>query len=280
MTSECKNICPFCTYQFTTQRRLESHLRRKNPCTNRPAEIQLEPDVFVCQYCEKKLSRKDSLNRHLRVCKLKISLDNNISEKVVLSDLKEEIISEINNKLDEKDKSFLQQLQKQEKLIEELKVKPNVTNNNLQIFCVSSNDNYLDMLTERWNSFDKALEYIKDCALSDLTGDCKLIKKIYCENANNIQFTDKTKTRITYYNEKKEKTIDSKESFGRKLANNLQNSYLKGVNYLITQTLTNRHCPNKFLEEYDVQLWNSHIYRLSDQKYQKQFINNLDVPLS
>ena len=32
------------------------------------------------------------------------------------------------------------------------------------------------MLTEKWKSFDKALEYIKDCALSNLSGDCQLIK--------------------------------------------------------------------------------------------------------
>ena len=52
---------------------------------------------------------------------------------------------------------------------------PKVINNNLQIVCVGSTDNYLDMLTEQWGSFDRALEYIKDCALSRLTGDRKNI---------------------------------------------------------------------------------------------------------
>jgi hypothetical protein len=33
------------------------------------------------------------------------------------------------------------------------------------------------MLTEEWNNFDKALDYIKECTLSSLAGDCKLIKK-------------------------------------------------------------------------------------------------------
>jgi hypothetical protein len=33
------------------------------------------------------------------------------------------------------------------------------------------------MLTQQWGNFDRAIEYIKDCALSSITEDCKLIKK-------------------------------------------------------------------------------------------------------
>ena len=94
-----------------------------------------------------------------------------------------------------------------------------------------------------------------------------------------MHYTDKSRTRIQYYNEKKELVKETKELFGRKLANNLQNSYLKGVNFLLTRNLENRGCPNKFLEEYDLQTWNGHIYELSDVKYQKKFINQLDIPL-
>ena len=138
------------------------------------------------------------------------------------------------------------------------------------------------MLTDRLGDFSKALEYIRDCALSNLTGDCKLITKIYFSEGiseqNNIYYTDKGRTRIAYFNEKEEKSIDSTELFGRKLANNLQNSYLKGVNHLINQNLNNRQCPNKFLEEYDIQTWNQHIYELSNQKYQRKILNNLNLP--
>ena len=166
------------------------------------------------------------------------------------------------------------------KQIEELQGKPNnVTNNVLQLVCVSDKDNYLDMLTDRLGNFDKALEYIKDCALSSLVGDCKLAEKIYfLSEKNDIRFTDKSKTKIEYFNEKKEKVVDKKELFARKLANNLQNSYLKGVNHLLNNNLNNRLCPNKFLEEYDIQTWNQHIYELSDCQYQKKIINQLDIP--
>ena len=97
---------------------------------------------------------------------------------------------------------------------------------------------------------------------------------------NNICFVDKNKTRIAYFNENKEKVIDSKELFGRRLANNLQNSYLKGVNHLINKNLDSHGCPNKFLEDYDIQTWNHHIYELSDHKYQKKIVNHLNIQIS
>ena len=81
-----------------------------------------------------------------------------------------------------------------------------------------------------------------------------------------------------YYNEKKEKVQDCKEIFGRKLANNLQNTYLKGINHVIKTNLDNRRCPNKFLEDYDLQTWNQHIYDLSDIRYHRKIVNHLDIP--
>ena len=86
-----------------------------------------------------------------------------------------------------------------EQHIAELKEKPLITNN-LQIICVGQNDNYLDMLTQQWG-FGRALEYIKDCALSSLTGDCKLIEKMYIDDqSNSIHYIDKSRTKIKYFN--------------------------------------------------------------------------------
>ena len=92
-----------------------------------------------------------------------------------------------------------------------------------------------------------------------------------------MRFTDKSQTKIEYYDENNEIVKDTKELLGRKLANNLQNSYLKGVNYLLKKNLDERKCPNKFLEEYDLQTWNGHIYELSDIKYHKKIINQLKI---
>jgi chromosome segregation ATPase len=92
----------------------------------------------------------------------------------------------------------LEKLDKIEEQIAKLKEKPSNVQI-LQVICVGGNDNYLDMLTQQWGDFDKALEYIKNCVLSNLNGDYQLIKS-------------------------QKKVIDPKESFWRKLANNLQNS--------------------------------------------------------
>ena len=118
-----------------------------------------------------------------------------------------------------------------------------------------------------------------------MSGDCRLIEKIYLAEADlsqpSIRYLDKSKTKIEYFNEKKQRVVDNRGvQLGRKLANNLQNSYLKGVNYLISQNLDNRLCPNKFLAEYDLQTWNQHIYDLSDSKYQRKIVNQLDIPTS
>jgi hypothetical protein len=37
-------------------------------------------------------------------------------------------------------------------------------------------------------------------------------------------------------------------------------------------------CPNKFLEDHDLQTWNQHIYELSDARYQIKIVNHLDIP--
>src|SRR5438128_3375403 len=76
--------------------------------------------------------------------------------------------------------------------ITHLKKKPSITNHNhnhhnqvLQVVCLTDKDNYLDMLTEQWGDYNRALKYIKDCALSSLAGDCQLIEKIYFGKGEN-----------------------------------------------------------------------------------------------
>jgi hypothetical protein len=124
-----------------------------------------------------------------------------------------------------------------------------------------------------------AIDYIKECALSDLSGDCRLIEKIYLDpEQKQFFFMDPKKSNVTYYNEQKEQIVEAKDTFGRKLANNLQNSYLKSINFLINRNLNARASPNKFLEDYDVQTWNTHIYNLSDTCYQRRMIGQLKIP--
>ena len=267
-----------------------------------------------CQYCKQCFTRRDNLLRHLKGkrCRLlkieptdlplltqmmqsqsqnkkKIVLKNKSEENLETSTLRsqmKELEEQFRKQMEQTNQEifkFKKQTEETNQEISKLKKKPsNVINNNLQIVCVGDKDNYLDMLTEEYGNFSQALEYIKDCALSNLSGDCKLIERIYLNNSEQkaIRYTDKNRTKVEYFNENEEKVIDTKEVFGRKIANNLQNSYLKGVNHLINENLENRRCPNKFLEEYDLQMWNQHIYSLSDLKYQKKIMNQLEIPIN
>jgi len=167
--------------------------------------------------------------------------------------------------------------------LEKLKKTPPVQNI-LNVVCVKRDDNYLDVLTDKWGDFNQALDFIKDCALSSLTGDCKLLNKVYFETKTptadtSIRYLDKLKSKVQYVDEKAQTVIDQNgQKLSKILANNLQTSYLKGVNYIINDNLSKGVDPSKILGENDIQSWNSHIYELSDHKYQKKIISNLDIP--
>ena len=146
------------------------------------------PKKFFCQYCSSGFTRKDNLDRHLsKDCKLiKATIRQGTTRtEICLPQLQK--LPDIDNTFNDllkktvvdilKEESIEKKLSTLEKQFAEFQKNPvNVINNNLQIVCITGNDNYLDMLTEKWGSYDRALEYIKDCALSSLTGDCKLIK--------------------------------------------------------------------------------------------------------
>ena len=246
--------CPRCKKIFDRKSNYDQHLRRKIPC---PITNWADP------------CNKESMSGHGNI------------EIINIDDGK----SELKSGLEGENRLEIKKLREE---VEKLKNKPiqSVTQNNqniLQVLCIKSDDNYLDMLTSQWGDFHQALDFIKDCALSSLSGDCKLLKKIYFEARSSseapIKYLDKSQSKIEYYNDKLERIIDFKgQRLGRILANNLQNSYLKGVNYLITQNLENHKCPNKFLDDYDVQSWNSHIYELSDAKYQRKIVSQLEIP--
>ncbi len=242
---------------------------------------------FLCKHCDRPFTRKYNRDRH----------ENNYCDKRP-EDPKEEYVPKIrakpkktihsqtqsDNEMINKLTLKIQELeQRLEENYTELREKPNIHNNILQVVCVGGNQNYLDMLTEEWGDYGKALDFIKDCALSNISGDCKLLEKIYFKSSTEapIKYLDKNRNKIEYMNDQQEKIVDHKgQRLGRILANNLQNSYLKGVNYLITQNLSGNMCPNKFLDDYDVQSWNAHIYELSDTKYQRKIINTLEIPIN
>jgi hypothetical protein len=213
-----------------------------------------EQKEYNCDFCKKAYTRKGKCDKHMKLCNMK------------------EIKTIMQTELDKFAERVLSEL-KETAIVKNT----NITNNNvLQVVCVGDRDNYLDMLTQRWD-FDRALCFVKDCALASLSGDCQLIEKIYLNEENpSIFYADNKKTNLAYFDENKRKVIDHKGLLlAKKLANGLQNSYLKGINHLINDTLDRKLCPNKFLEEYDIQIWNQHIFQLSDLAYQKKMMSRI-----
>ena len=254
-------------------------------------KVKLKQDIIDrrCQFCGHIFSKRYNLLKHIRKQHTQLETSQNEPQNEpqtnksisIDTDLKTIILS-LNKTIVEL-KENIEELKENQIIgnqqLEQLKDKPNITNNVLQVVCIAQNDNYLDMLTEEFKDFNKSLAYIKNCALSNINGDCQLIEKIYLNKLKpSFYYQDKAKTKIEYFNENKVKSIDKKQQFCNKLANNLQNSYLKGINHVITENLDNHRCPNKFLEEYDIQTWNQHIYNLSDLSYQKKLINQLNIP--
>jgi ribosomal protein L37AE/L43A len=311
-----KHQCPRCFQSFSSLQRLDSHLHRKIKCEkinidNLGVQLQVEkktptrdglnlikdisfskskkhsqelekeyiPETFdfsaekryECEHCGIRFTRRDNMISHQnRSCKV----FKQLNPLTVITQPKTVQPNPLENKV-----SMLEE--KLAKLTETVADKPNIINNIsnqniLQFVCVGQNDNYLDMLTEHLG-FNKALDFIKECALSNILGDCKLIEKIYFTNANpSIRYADQSRTNIEYFDENRNSVIDNKGlKLGKRLANNLQNSYLKGVNHLIK---VDSHDPIQSLAEYDLHMWNHHIYELSDSRYQKKIINQLNIP--
>ena len=294
--------CLRCGKEFDKKYNYDRHLRRKIACplsSNFTKLTEPTDKSFVCNQCNQAFTRLYNLQRHQKLkCNIDIQSQTNDNDNQTNSNLNKDnpnkdhlnhdkhnnksciahtIPSEMNNVSYEAFMSLREE-------VERLKNKSSIINNQniLQVLCVKSDDNYLDLLTNQMGDFRQALEFIKDCALSSLTGDCKLLEKIYFNSNSDdnvpIKYLDKNRTNIEYLNDLHERVVDFKGvKLCRILANNLQNSYLKGVNYLINKNST---IQNKFLDEYDVQSWNAHIYQLSDPKYQKKIISQLDIPTS
>jgi hypothetical protein len=257
-----------------------------------PERVEIEPDRIQCPICHKTFTRSSYVKKHLE------SVHKTFENEPIVSNLISKI-TELQSELKERDEQLKSKMEAnneqlkskleanneqlkselKEQISHELKNKqPSQINQILNVICVTNHDNYLEMLTNQMGNFDQAIEYIKDCALSDLVGDCKLIEKIYTNQNHELSFSINQKNSdVTYQNEQQQLVTENKDTFGRKLANNLQNSYLKGINYLINWTLDHKIDPNKFLADYDVMMWNRHIYQLSDYQHQRKMINQLKI---
>lgn len=252
-------------------------------------QIDDNGDKYKCLICNHIFEYKEEIYLHVK----NICVDNMINNinKLPASLLDSKIqsanlIKSLNHNEKNYEQMFMSMKSEIKKEMEEVNHRMSViekkpqTVNNLQVLCLDSNKNCLDALTERFGNFSQALDFVKGCALSQLSGDVRLIEHVYLNSQRPAMwFLDRKRHKIGWIDENGQKNIDiGGRIVLRKLVSNLQNGYLKGVNYLISQNLDENRCPNKFLADYDIQSWNSHIYNLCEEKYQNKLLNHLDLP--
>lgn len=266
--------CLICGQVFSQSSNMKRHMNKIHD----PMRKAREAKEFVCSICQKSFTRKYDMQKH-------VDTIHDRSTKTNDDRTYQTLISKIDRLAENNEKLKSELAENNERLKSELKEQISIelknkspTNQILNVICVTNHDNYLDMLTNSIGDFEQAIDYIKDCALSDLIGDCKLIEKIYANQNDEMSFSaDHKNSKIFYQNEKNESITENKDSFARKLANNLQNSYLQSINYLINKNLTQKLNPNKFLDDYDIMTWNAHIYHLSDSSHQRKIMNQLRI---
>ncbi len=157
----------------------------------------------------------------------------------------------------------------------------------MQVLCLGENDDILETLALE-DGIKQALEYVKNCALSQTAGDCRMLQRIYFPQGQKpaIMYSDKKKNVFVYYNENKQRMIETNPSvMARKLAKLLQRAYLKSSSRLTnTETgqpiiVTADHPYFPVIEVYDLDLWRQHIYLFNNEKYQKKILSLLNIPI-
>ncbi len=167
---------------------------------------------------------------------------------------------------------------------------PSVHNQNLNVMCLGLQDNLLDILTKQI-TLPLALTFVKNSALGKLSGDIRILQKVYLPDDKRpaIMYHNKSKTQFVYYNENNDRVVETNmATMAKKLADILQRTYLKGMqSFKIDLCGEDREdqlpiAPQSSLmptvEPYDLDTWNAHIHDLRDEKYQKKILRSMGIP--
>jgi hypothetical protein len=107
------------------------------------------------------------------------------------------------------------------------------------------------------------------------------LEKIYLSGDQPaIVYANRSRTRFAYFDEEQNQMVEGTgKSLARKLAANLQGSYMDSVK-CFTDVENEHHArlPKKPLDAFDLEIWHRHIYELSDETYQKKILSSLNIP--
>jgi hypothetical protein len=245
-----------------------------------------------CPHCFKEFASKSTLTRHINRGKCEAIKTQQLTANVTKA-VSEELSAKFEKKMaDALDQhkidinlSINQQVSQLGAIIGKKSIPIN-NNNNLNVMCLGSNDNLLDILTSQVG-LPQALHWIKESALGSDEGDRYLLEKVYLPLGKRptIMYANKSKSKYIYFNENNERVIEGNVTeLSRKLANILQRSYLKGMTELPTDICGNLRdghlssTPLPIVCAGDMETWNHHIHDLDEEKYQKRVLKIMGIP--
>ncbi len=262
-----KCICPYCTKVYASKRTLSNHINGG--------------------YCLtlKKMEQEEADRQK--------ELENDERMKKMLKEDREKITKEFDDKL-AKFKEEVEQIKVKsvpQKIVNQNYIHNHNQNDtkNLNVMCIGSQDNLLDILTSR-DGLHLALTYIKESALGKQAGACKILQRVYMPKGARpaIMYRNKTKNQFVFYDENNKKQEESNPAvIAKKLADILQRSYLKFMDSVKIDLCGERRqsvLPKKLqkdipeVDSSDLNLINEHIHELQNEKYQKSLLKSLNIP--
>lgn len=247
----------------------------------------------MCPKCSKLFATKGSLTRHINGGYCIEFSRNQVAE---VNSLKDElkVLRELVEKSNQTAEKSNQIAEKYQQIVESCQHNPsaqrafNLHQNNLNVMCLGSKDNMLDILTTR-HGHHKALTFVKDSALNRLKGDCTILEKVYILGTDRpaIMYANGSKIQYVYYDENNNRVVETNvQVMAKKLADNLQRTYLKGMGSLhidLADNLRDDHIPSlskklPSIEAHDIQTMNERVHELQDEKYQKKVLKSLKIP--
>ncbi len=241
-----------------------------------------------CPHCQQVFTCQKGLTKHINQVRCQVLRDQ-IQEQNYFEKFKctheEQMKHEIRKGIEALKEDLLNDIRDNQMAL--LPYSQAVNNNNLNVMCLGSNDDLLQILTSR-SDIVQALTMIKDSALGKLAADCRILERIYFpENMKPaIMYANTAKTQFVYYDEKKNRVVESSAKvIAKKLAGNLQCAYLKSFNEFRrdrrdydTEAEWQCHKNRPTLEAYDKDVLNTHIQRLQDDRYQKKILIGMKIP--
>jgi hypothetical protein len=260
--------CHTCGNRYSRKDSLTRHMRSVHKVRH--------AENHVCQRCGKEYQRQYNFNAHVALCKIPCTETDEMDKKIAHLDEKMEKMCEKINKIDKIEEMC-------DKIDRTLTVSPSLsltpTQQNLNVMCMCPKADFLGILTQEFGSEGKALEYITNCAMSDVSGDSHLMARLYIKEDQSALHYDPSRKYITYHDAQHKPHVEDLDLFGHTMGNCLQNVYLVGINRLMGDTLDTCRDPNQLLDTYDFLEWNQHLSRLGQKDHQRKVIRNLTIPV-